>query len=87
MNECKKNLIDLFQFFDGYFNTDYRLWIIPYRYKNAILKSMLVYGFNIRKIESTKDNLLCKIVNQENGKTLHFVKFYKGRIKNKINLI
>lgn len=81
MNECKSNLIALFQFFDGYFDTDLRLWKIPNRYAEKVLKSMKVYNFNIQRVNSIKDNLLCKIVNNENKRTLAFVLFYKGRIK------
>ena len=81
MNDCKKSLIELFEFFDGYFDTDKRLWVIPFRYFKPIIKSMKVYGFNINVVNSIKDNMLCKIVNQDDKRTLHFVVFYKGRIR------
>ena len=81
MNDCKKNLIELFEFFDGYFDTDKRLWIIPYRYRKSIFKSMQVYGFRINVVNSIKDSLLCKIVNNDDKRTLQFVAFYKGKIR------
>lgn len=81
MTECKKSLIELFEFFDGYFDIDYKLWIIPYRYGKAIFKSMKVYGYSIKTVNSIKDGLLCKVVNLEDGRTLQFIKFYKGRIR------
>lgn len=81
MNDCKKSLIELFEFFDGYFDTDKRLWVIPFRYSKAIFKSMQVYGFRINVVNSIKDNLLCKIVNQDDKRTLQFIAFYKGKIR------
>ena len=81
MTECKTNLIELFEFFDGYFNTDFRCWIIPWRYRKAILKSMKVYDFTITLIKSIKDETMCKIVNNDDKRTLAFVMFRKGRMK------
>lgn len=81
MTECKTNLIQLFQFFDGYFNTDYRFWIVPWRYRKAVIKSMKVYNFSITCIRSIKDETMCKIVNNDDKRTMAFVMFKKGRIK------
>lgn len=81
MTQTKQAFIDLLYFFDGFFDTDYNFWKVPKRYKKAVLKSMQVYGYSVTCIESAKDKTLCKVVDDQTGKTIHFVNFYRGKIR------